>query len=76
MQTTGINFVCGYCGRPVVGPQVWANGQPFHPECTHGPDYKPETFAPCPVDDPEKAELRRRIEALERRMNDIHPEVR
>lgn len=43
---------CGFCSRPIAGEFVSALGaQVFHPECTHGPDWKPETFKPIPTFD-------------------------
>jgi len=36
-------FLCGYCGRP-CGACIWLNGNPYHEECTHGPDYKPQYY--------------------------------
>lgn len=43
----------------------------YHPECTRGPSHNEQTFTPCVIDDPEKTELRRRIEALERRVHQL-----
>ncbi len=28
---------CGYCGRPVIGPAIYAGGLAYHSECTRGP---------------------------------------
>jgi hypothetical protein len=28
---------CGYCGRPVIGPAIYAGGLAYHNECTRGP---------------------------------------
>lgn len=62
-----MEWTCSYCGRPIVGgPAVsGGNGNMYHPECTRGPGYQPETFS-VPMEDP--AALRRRIEALEARV--------
>jgi len=38
-QTTGINPVCFFCGRPIIGsvvPGIWG-GEVYHPECVFAP---------------------------------------
>lgn len=39
---------CAHCGRP-ASTLVWLNGMGYHPECTHGPDYKEPTYQLNPV---------------------------
>lgn len=41
-------MVCQYCGRPCASGTWIGSSGPYHPECTRGPDYKPETYAPIP----------------------------
>lgn len=41
MDSTTVDYICGYCGRPIVGTYVWGS-LPYHPECVHGPNWKPE----------------------------------
>lgn len=66
MHNTSIAWTCGYCGRPIVGGFCSAGGQFFHPECTRGPGYIPERFAPLP-----DADLRRDVEDLKRRVDKL-----
>ena len=36
--SSGTIALCGHCGRPVINqPAVWANGVPYHVECTKSP---------------------------------------
>jgi hypothetical protein len=34
---TGTTPLCGHCGKPVIGANIWAHGVVYHPECTKGP---------------------------------------
>ena len=37
---------CGYCGRPVIGPAIYAGGLAYHNECTRGPSAQMTYQAP------------------------------
>lgn len=60
-------MLCQFCGRPVIGNMIWGAAGPYHPECCRGPS-APQTYAPIPPSADDVAELRRRLEAIERKM--------
>ncbi|HET8694995.1 MAG TPA: hypothetical protein VFM33_10045 [Aquabacterium sp.] len=33
-------MLCKHCGRPIGGVQMWIGSNPYHPECTQGPQPK------------------------------------
>ncbi len=65
--TTVTDPLCQYCGRPVIGVAYYGMGGPYHPGCCESPN-APRTYMPIPPSADEVAELRRRIEELERKL--------
>lgn len=71
---TACDLRCCYCGRPVLGAVCWGSCGPYHIECVSPPAIRQADayYLPIKWPDPQVQidDLRRRIEALERKLFD------
>lgn len=76
MNSSTIDYVCGYCGKPIVGTYVWG-ALPYHPECVHGPNWKPE-FIWTSTEDVLKIidNLKKRVTILEKKVFELPDNVK
>ena len=71
---TALDPRCCYCGRPVLGAVCWGSCGPYHIECVRPPAIRQSDayYLPIKLPDPQIQidDLRRRIEALERKLSE------